>query len=76
MRDTYWSADESAKQSSADDYTHDFHRDSVENKRLDHILADSHFAPKRCEVQNGIDTAANGLGPSDHAPVVTTLELV
>lgn len=73
MRDTYWHAEDSAKRSSANDYTHNFHRDNVANKRLDHLLADSHFAVEHCEVQNGIDTDVNGLGPSDHAPVVATL---
>ena len=75
MRDAYWCADDSAKRSSNDDYTYDYHRDNVENKRLDHILADSHFTVTSCDVQNGIDTVVNGLEPSDHAPVLATLQL-
>ena len=75
MKDAYWHADNSAKQSAAEDYTHDFHQENVGNKRLDHLLADSHFNVKSCKVQNGINTDANGLGPSDHAPVKATLEI-
>ena len=79
MKDAYWHADHSAKQSSADDYTHDFHMDSVDNKRLDHLLADDHFNIKSCEIQNGVNVevngSINGAKPSDHAPVKATLEI-
>jgi exonuclease III len=79
MKDAYWHADHSAKQSSADDYTHDFHRDNVDNKRLDHLLADNYFNIKHCEIQNGINVEINGSRdgskPSDHAPVKAILEI-
>ncbi|WP_049996376.1 endonuclease/exonuclease/phosphatase family protein [Halococcus sediminicola] len=75
MRDVYWHADNSLEQSSANDYTHEFHQNGVDHKRLDHILADDHFDIKSCEIQNGLNGTANGLGPSDHAPVKTTLEI-
>lgn len=75
MRDVYWHADNSSEQSSANDYTHKFYQDGIDHKRLDHILADKHFNINYCEIQNGLNGSANGLEPSDHAPVKTTLEI-
>ena len=76
MKDVYWHADCSAKQSSPDDYTYQSH---TNNKRLDYILADDHFNIKHCEIQNGINVeingSRNGSKPSDHAPVKATLEI-
>lgn len=75
MKDVYWHADNSPEQSSANDYTHRFHQEDTDHKRLDHILADNHFNIESCEIQNGLNGTPNGFGPSDHAPVKTTLEI-
>jgi endonuclease/exonuclease/phosphatase family metal-dependent hydrolase len=75
MRDTYWTADNSAKKSSTADHTHVVNNGNPANKRLDHILTDSHFDVKACEIQNGKDDSPNGFDASDHAPVVAELEL-
>lgn len=75
MRDAYWEAADSARESSMDDHTHVVHNGNPSNKRLDHLLADDQFDVKTCEIQNGIGTDANGFDASDHAPVVAELEL-
>lgn len=75
MRDTYWIADESEKNSSTEDYTHVVNNGNPANKRLDHILASNHFEVKRCEIQNGEDTEKNGFEASDHAPVFAELKI-
>ena len=75
MRDAYWTADECERKSSTDDHTHVVNNGNPANKRLDHILASDHFDAKRCEIQNGEDTEANGFDASDHAPVVAELAL-
>ncbi|PSP90046.1 hypothetical protein BRC90_02830 [Halobacteriales archaeon QS_4_69_34] len=76
MKDAYWYADDSLKQSSVEDYSFDFPLEGVDNKRLDHILADeTQFDIICCEVQNGHETDANGFDASDHAAVKATLEI-
>ena len=74
MRDAYWYADKSLKQSSSEDHSFDFNRDNVDSKRLDHILVSDHFDVVNCEIQNGKHGSANGFDASDHAPVVAELK--
>lgn len=71
MRDTYWAAETGRQESSVEDFTHINEAASPSKKRLDHILVSEQFDVHRCELWNGVGSAVNGLGPSDHAPVVT-----
>ena len=75
MRDAYWHASDSFKESSPDDYSFSFNQDSVDNKRLDHVLVDDHFDVINCEIQNGEHGSVDGFGASDHAPVVAELKI-
>ena len=74
MEDAYWTADESERKSSTEDYTHVVNGNPA-NKRLDHILASDHFDVKKCKIQNGVDTKKNGFDASDHAPVFAKLKI-
>jgi endonuclease/exonuclease/phosphatase family metal-dependent hydrolase len=71
MRDAYWGAETGDKKSSVEDFTHIVEAGTPSNKRLDHILVSEQFDIHRCELWNDIGSTVNGLGPSDHAPVVT-----
>jgi endonuclease/exonuclease/phosphatase family metal-dependent hydrolase len=75
MRDTYWAAETGRKESSIEDFTHTIETATPARKRLDHVLVSEQFDVHRCELWNGIGTTVDGLGPSDHAPVVADVEL-
>lgn len=75
MRDAYWIADDSAKESSTTDYTHVVNNGNPANKRLDHVLTSDRIDVKSCDIQNGEHDSANGFDASDHAPVVAELEI-
>jgi len=71
MRDAYWIAEDSQKNASSEDHTHDIPGGA--RKRLDHVLVSDHFDVDQCDIWNGHGTAINGLDVSDHAPVVAEL---
>jgi exonuclease III len=73
MTDAYWDASESEKRSSTEDYTHIVHTGDPSHKRLDHVLVSEHFDTNYCTIWNGEFGSIDGLGTSDHAPVVTEL---
>lgn len=75
MQDAYWSAGESRRESSIEDYTHVLSNGSPARKRLDHIFVSAEFDVLRCELWNGEMNSVNGFRASDHAPVVTTLSI-
>lgn len=75
MRDAYWAAETGRKESSIEDFTHTIETATPGRKRLDHILVSGGFDVRRCELWNGVGTTVDGLGPSDHAPVVADVEL-
>jgi len=43
MEDVYWAAEESAKTSSVEDYTHILPNGTPARKRLDHVLVSQQF---------------------------------
>lgn len=73
MWDTYWAAETGQKESSVEDFTHIIETATPSRKRLDHILVSEQFNVQSCELWNGVGATVNGLGPSDHAPVVTDI---
>lgn len=75
MQDVYWAAEHSRRAASTEDFTHVIPNGSPTEKRLDHILVSEHFTVHRCELWNGTGSAINGLDPSDHAPVITEVDL-
>lgn len=75
MKDVYWAAEESQRESSTEDYTHVLPNGSPARKRLDHILVSQQFDVQSCELWNGELDSADGLQASDHAPVETILRV-
>lgn len=75
MQDAYWAAEQTRKAASTEDYTHVIPNASPAKKRLDHILVSEHFTVHRSDLWNGTGSSINGLGPSDHAPVITEVDL-
>lgn len=73
MRDAYWTATESTKQASEEDYTHEVAGGS--RKRLDHVLVSERFTVRRCEILNDEMVRETGPDVSDHAPVVAEVQL-
>jgi endonuclease/exonuclease/phosphatase family metal-dependent hydrolase len=75
MQDVYWSAEDSQREASTEDYTHVLSNGTPARKRLDHILVSSAFDVHRCDIWNGEMDSVDGFRASDHAPVVTTLSI-
>ena len=75
LQDVYWAADESLKKSSVEDYTHVVPSGTPAQKRLDHVLVSQEFKVKTCELYNGELESPNALQASDHASVVTSLQI-
>lgn len=75
LRDTYWIAEESARAPSTEDYTHVLPDGTPARKRLDHVLASQQFTVESCEILNGQAGSPDATQASDHAPVVTTLQI-
>lgn len=75
MRDAYWCAEESSRESSTVDYTHEIPNAKPPRKRLDHVLVSEQFDVLHCEIWNGKGDTPNGFDPSDHAPVYAELLL-
>lgn len=71
MRDAYWIANDSRRESITDDYTHEIPSANPSRKRLDHVLVSSEFDVQSCEIWNGLGGSINGFEVSDHAPAVT-----
>ena len=75
LRDVYWAAEESPTASSVEDYTHVLPNGSPARKRLDHVLVSQQFDVEKCELYNGELGSPNALQASDHAPVVTSVQI-
>lgn len=71
MQDANWATEHCRQEASTEDFTHIVQSRIPTEKRLDQVLVSEHFTVHRCELWNGTWSASNGLGPSDHAPVVT-----
>jgi|AntDeeMinimDraft_5_1070356.scaffolds.fasta_scaffold01623_3 endonuclease/exonuclease/phosphatase family metal-dependent hydrolase len=75
MRDAYWAAEECPKAASEIDYTHVLSNGTPARKRLDHVLVSPEFEVETCELLNGELGSPGAFSVSDHAPVVTDLQI-
>lgn len=75
LQSTYWAAAEGTRAASTEDYTHIVHTGTPSKKRLDHLFVSTQFDVRECEIWNGRDNSINGLGASDHAPVVAEVSI-
>lgn len=75
MRDVYWIAEESPREPSTTDHTHEVTNATPSRKRLDHVLVSDQFDVRSCEIWNAEGGSIDGLEASDHAPVFTELYL-
>lgn len=75
LQDVYWTADESLRKPSVEDYTHVVPNGTPARKRLDHVLVSQQFEVETCELYNGKLESPDALQASDHASVVTSLRI-
>jgi endonuclease/exonuclease/phosphatase family metal-dependent hydrolase len=75
LEDVYWAADESLKKASVEDYTHVIPNGTPARKRLDHVFTSQQFEIKKCEIYNGEFDSPDALRASDHASVMTSLQI-
>lgn len=75
MRDVYWAASDSPRESSEDDYTHELPNGTPDRKRLDHVLVSQQFDVETCQLWNGEAESVDAFEASDHAPVMAKLHI-